>query len=209
MFLFFHFRTCISAEAEPLLKSSGCYPLVNFTRPFCQNHGVTLSDYTYQTPYKQWWYNSDAIKSFDQIVRLGLPKISEFLQVDNETAIKCMNAFVPFICHYHFPSCEGTKSEYKKQAICRETCLNLIHICGKKIWDVIAKRYILQHRVPEARKRVHCELQPYRNAGVSPECWYSDLEKSKSSPAQEWTTNAGRNRLQNIAWHRHKYDLVK
>jgi hypothetical protein len=36
------YRTCIPAEAEPTLNSSSCYPLVNFTRPFCQNHGITL-----------------------------------------------------------------------------------------------------------------------------------------------------------------------
>ena len=51
--IFFYLRTCIPAEAEPTLNSSGCYPLVNFTRPFCQSNGITLSDYVYKTPHKQ------------------------------------------------------------------------------------------------------------------------------------------------------------
>ena len=49
-FMSFNSRTCIPAKAEPILNSSGCYPLVNFTRPLCQNHGVTLSGLIYRKP---------------------------------------------------------------------------------------------------------------------------------------------------------------
>ena len=177
MLIFFHFRTCIPAEAEPLLNSSGCYPLVNFTRPLCQNHGVTLSDYIHKTSDRQSFNNDEVNKGFDQLLRLGLPKIGRFLNADNGTVMKCAHASVPYICHVHLPSCEGTKSEYKEQKICRETCLNLIRICGRKIWDLVVK--IITHNNPEdpkIEKSVRCKIQPYRNAGDSPECWYSDLE---------------------------------
>ena len=176
-FLLFY-RTCISAEAEPILNSSGCYPLVNFTRPFCENHGVTLSDYIYKTPHKQSYHNDEINKAYDQLVRIGVRKINRMLHLDNETAIKCAHAFVPFICHVYFPSCEGTGNEYKEQKICRETCLDLIRICGWKIWDFVVKAFEIRYSDPESKKLVHCKLQPYRNAGDSPECWYSDLEDS-------------------------------
>ncbi|XP_028399009.1 uncharacterized protein LOC114522509 isoform X2 [Dendronephthya gigantea] len=179
-------RSCIPAEAEPLLNSSGCYPLLNFTRPFCQNHGVTLSDYTYQTTDKQSYNNNEGNKFFDRLVRLGVPKVSRFFNVDNDTFIKCLHAVVPFACHYSFPNCDGTQSEYKKQKICRKTCLNIIRICGK-IWDFYVKFSKHNHPEPGMEKLLYCKLQPYRNAGDSPECWYIDLE---DSPDPEWTTKA-------------------
>ncbi|XP_028399013.1 uncharacterized protein LOC114522511 [Dendronephthya gigantea] len=183
-------RTCIPAEAEPLLNSSGCYPLVNFTRPFCQNHGVTLSDYTYRRPYKQRQFNDQVNKEYEQYVRLGLPKIGKLLNVDNDAVIKCVHALVPLLCHFYFPSCEGTRSKYKEQKICRKTCLNLIHTCDK-IWDFFVKAYTIKYSNTKTRKLVQCKLQPYRNAGDSPECWYADLEDSAVTiQAPEWTTNA-------------------
>ncbi|XP_028414636.1 plasminogen-like [Dendronephthya gigantea] len=150
---------------------------MNFTRPFCQNHGVILSDYIYETPYKQRWYNDYLNREYDRYVRLGVPKMSRFFKVDNDMVIKCVHASVPLLCHYHFPSCEATRAVYKEQTICRETCLNLIRICGE-IWDYFAKAYTHKHPDQQSKKRVLCELQPYRNAGESPECWYSDLENS-------------------------------
>ncbi|XP_028397379.1 uncharacterized protein LOC114521160 [Dendronephthya gigantea] len=80
-------RTCIPAEAEPMLNSSGCYPLVNFTRPFCQNHGVTLSDYIYKTPDQQSYSNNEYNRVYDRYVKLGAPKISRFFNLDNDTVI--------------------------------------------------------------------------------------------------------------------------
>ena len=174
--LSFHSRSCIPAEAEPLLNSSGCYPLVNFTRPFCKNHGFALSDFIYRTPSDQNWSNDHANKLYDQAVRLGLPKISRFLKVDNDTLIKCANAFVPSMCHINFPSCEGTKSQYKEQKICRESCLKVFRSCGK-ISYIFKKYYVIGNTDPESKKLVNCEL-PHRNAGDSPECWYHDPESS-------------------------------
>ena len=172
----FYSRTCIPAEAEPILNSSGCYPLVNFTRPFCQNHGVTLPNRIFRTPYEQRLYNNHGNNEFDGIFRLGIPKISRYLKVDNDTLIKCLNALVPIACHYKFPSCEGTKSQYKKQNTCRETCLKVFHICGK-LSNIVAKVYGIQNRDSESKKFIHCEI-PRRNAGDSPECWYYDPENS-------------------------------
>ncbi|XP_028399006.1 uncharacterized protein LOC114522508 isoform X2 [Dendronephthya gigantea] len=194
-------RTCIPAEAEPLLNSSGCYPLVNFTRPFCQNHGVTLSDYIYQTPDEQSYRNNEGNGLYDRVVKLGIPKVSRFFNVDNDTLIKCLHAYVPFACHYFFPNCDGTQSEYKKQKICQRTCLNIIRICGK-IWDFYAKFIIRYNPQPEWKKLVYCKLQPYRNAGDSPECWYADLEDSAVAiEAPEWTTKADCLYLNGSSYH--------
>ena len=173
----FHFRTCVPAEAKPLLNPSGCYPLVNFTRPYCQNLGVTLPDRIFKTPYQQRSSNNQGNNEFDQIFRLGIPKISEYLNVDNDTLIKCLKAMVPIVCHIKFPSCEGTKSQYKKQQICRETCLKVFRVCGKIISDVFKKIYVIGNTDLESKKLVDCEL-PHRNAGESPECWYHDPENS-------------------------------
>jgi hypothetical protein len=38
------------------------------------------------------------------------------------------------------------------------------------LWEVIIKSYII--RKPWEKKLYRWELQPYRNAGDSPECWY-------------------------------------
>ena len=37
---------------------------------------------------------------------------------------------------------------------------------------------MIRNSDPESKKPVCCELQPYRNVGDSPECWYSDLKES-------------------------------
>ena len=131
----------------------------------------------YKTPGGQRFRNEGINRTYDAIFRLGVPKMSKIFKVDNDTVIKCAHAGVPFACQYHFPSCDGTQSEYKERKICRETCLNFIHICGR-IWDVIAKLFVFKHPDPESKKLLHCELQPYRNAGDSPECWYSDFKES-------------------------------
>ena len=44
------------------------------------------------------------------------------------------------------------------------------------MWKLTAKVYIHANPEPESKKFIHRELQPYRNAGDSPKCWYSDLE---------------------------------
>ena len=67
-----------------------------------------------------------------------MPKISRHLNTDNDTVIKCAHAVVPLICHFYFPSCDGTQGEYKKQKVCRETCIKLTHICSR-IWGIFVK----------------------------------------------------------------------
>jgi hypothetical protein len=66
------YRTCIPAEAEPTLNSSSYYPLVNFTRPFCQNHGITLPNYVYGTPYYQNYRNDEINRDYDAAVKIGV-----------------------------------------------------------------------------------------------------------------------------------------
>ena len=163
------YRTCIPAEAEPTLNSSSCYPLVNFSRPFCQNHGITLPNYVYKTPSYQNWKNNEGNKDFDGLERLGVLKLSLFFKVEISTVRKCVQFAIIAYCHHMFPSCDRTQSVFKEQKICRESCLEVMHVCHK-IWKLFA-RYITI-RSPEKTKLLSCELQPYRNAGDSPECWY-------------------------------------
>ena len=163
------YRTCIPAEAEPTLNSSSCYPLVNFTRPFCQNHGITLPKYVFQTPKYQNKRNDRANKDYDVLVKIGASKISSFLKVDINTIRKCIQAYPTGYCRYYFPSCDRTQSVFKEQKLCRESCLELTHICGE-LWKMFERYYAIRH--PGRKKPLRCELQPPRNAGDSPECWY-------------------------------------
>ncbi|XP_028397248.1 uncharacterized protein LOC114521061 [Dendronephthya gigantea] len=183
-------RTCIPAAAEPLLNSSGCYPLINFTWLFCQNHGVSLSDYIYKTPLKQSRSIEYVNNLHNQYLSLGVSKISRFFNVDTSAVIKCWHAYVPCMCRIHFPLCEGTESKYKKQKLCRETWLSVTRICGK-ITDFVAKVSEIKNLTAMSKQFIFGELQPYRNAGDSPECWYRDFENSTvATLAPEWTTNA-------------------
>ena len=163
------YRTCIPAEAEPTLNSSSCYPLVNFTRPFCQNHGITLPNYVYQTPDYQNNRNDEANTDFDKLRKVGASKISRFFKVDISTIRKCLQDFTIVYCRHFFPSCDRTQSVFKEQKICRESYLELTHMCGK-LWEIWERYYIIEY--PEEKKLLLGELQPTRNAGDSPECWY-------------------------------------
>jgi hypothetical protein len=163
------YRTCIPAEAEPTLNSSSCYPLVNFTRPSCQNHGITLPNYVYNTPDYQNNRNDEANADFDMVQKVGASKISRFFKVDISTVRKCLPAFIIVYCHLYFPSCDRTQSVYKEQKICHESCLDLTHLCGE-LWEMFVRYYTIEY--PETKKLLRCELQPTRNAGDSPECWY-------------------------------------
>jgi hypothetical protein len=42
-------------------------------------------------------------------------------------------------------------------------------MCGK-LWEIWENYYTIEY--PEAKKLLFGELQPTRNAGDSPECWY-------------------------------------
>jgi hypothetical protein len=163
------YRTCIPAEAEPILNSSSCYPLVNFSRPFCKNHGITLPNYVYKTPSYQNWKNDEGNKDYDGFLKLGASRISRLFKVDITTVRKCFQLVIIGFCHYVFPSCDRTQSVFKEQKICRESCLEFLHDCHK-IGKIFVKYFII--RYPEKAKLYSCELQPYRNAGDSPECWY-------------------------------------
>ena len=163
------YRTCIPAEAEPTLNSSSCYPLVNFTRPFCQNLGITLPNYVYQTPDYQNEKNDEANADFDILEKANASKISRFFKVDISTVRKCGQALPIWYCHLYFPSCDRTQSVFKEQKICRESYLELTHMCGK-LWEIWERYYTIEY--PEAKKLLLGELQPTRNAGDSPECWY-------------------------------------
>ena len=163
------YRTCIPAEAEPTLNSSSCYPLVNFTRPFCQNLGITLPNYVYQTPDYQNNRNDEAHADFDILEKANASKISRFFKVDISTARKCLQAVPILVCHHYFPSCDRTQNVYKEQKICHESCLDLTHMCGE-LWEVFVSYHSIEY--PEEEKLLRCELQPTRNAGDSPECWY-------------------------------------
>ena len=164
------YRTCIPAEAEPTLNSSSCYPLVNFTRPFCQNRGITLPNYVYnKTPHDQNDRNDIANTDYDKLRKMDVPKISALLKIDISSVRKCLQDLPIVYCHNYFPSCDRTQSVYKKQTICHESCLDLTHVCGK-LWEIFVRYYTISF--PHKKKLVRCELQPTRNAGDSPECWY-------------------------------------
>ncbi|CAB4007052.1 Tyrosine- kinase transmembrane receptor ROR2, partial [Paramuricea clavata] len=193
-------RTCIPAEAEPPLNSSSCYPLVNFTRPFCQNHGITLPNYVYDTPYRQNNRNDEGNKDFDEIVKIGVSRISRFSQVDISNVRKCAQAAAKWFCRQYFPSCDRTQSVFKEQKICRESCLVLTRTCGK-LWEMFVKYYTIQY--PDSKKLYQCELQPYRNAGDSPECWYLNglANSTDTFPPPELTTNADCLYLNGSSYH--------
>ena len=102
-------------------------------------------------------------------VKIGAFKISRFLKVDISTVRKCGQAFAILYCHQYFPSCDRTQSVFKEQKMCHESCLHLTRMCGE-LWEMFVKSYTI--RYPEETRLLRCELQPTRNAGDSPECWY-------------------------------------
>ena len=163
-------KTCIPAEVEPSLESGSCYPLVNFTRPFCQNHGVTLPNYVYTTPHDQHVSNYESNRDFDAMENFGMSRITNVYGTDVATVRKCLRAGILAFCHYSFPGCDRTQSIVAEQTICRESCLESISMCPKKIYDDL---YVYAISLdPRDGKKYRCELQPYRNAGDSPECYF-------------------------------------
>ena len=154
-------RTCSSATVKPSLNSSSCYPLVNFTRPFCQNHGVTLPSFIYAMLSYQNWKNHEVNKYYDAIRRLGFSRIGRILSLDVTTVKKCIQFFTRYLCHDYFPSCDQTQSLFLKQKVCRESCLQLIDICGK-MYEVFSS--YLQHASQNQKRNTianynHIEMQ--------------------------------------------------
>ena len=176
-------KACIPAKAEPSLESSSCYPLVNFTRPFCQNHGITLPTYLYMTPHDQKAHNDEANKDADTIEKLGESRVSRFLNISIATFRKCAQAVVTYYCHAYFPSCDRTQGVFVERKVCRESCLQMIHICSK-IYDVLFK--YVEIRFPKREKEYRCQLQPYRNAGDSPECYYYSLLTNSTGKTRDF-----------------------
>ena len=156
-----------------MLNSSSCYPLVNFTRPFCEHHGVRLPSYVYATPLNQYGKNDKSNKIYDDLVKFGAAKASYYLKINITTYRKCLQNLIILFCHKYFPSCDRTQNTFKETKICRKSCLELLSICGR-VTDILLTYDSL--RFPEhadANQRYfHCKTQPYRNAGDSPECWY-------------------------------------
>ena len=165
-------RTCVPAEAEPSLNSSSCYPLVNFTRPFCRDHGVVLPSYVYRTPFCQNRKNHERNKMFDAVEKLGISKLSRIFSIDVTTIKKCLKVLIIYLCHDALPSCDRTRGTFVEQKVCRESCLKARRICGE-VYDVMSRFFIT--RFPKDEKKYRCELQPYRNVGDSPKCYYIDL----------------------------------
>ena len=69
-----------------------------------------MPDRIFRTPYEQRLYNNHGNNEFDQIFRLGIPKISEYLNMDNDTLIECLTAVMPIACHFKIPSCKDLKN---------------------------------------------------------------------------------------------------
>ena len=176
-------KTCIPAEAEPSLESSSCYPLVNFTRPFCQNLGITLPSYVYMTPHDQKSNNNEGNRAMNFIRKMGASRIRRFWNISIVTYRKCLPALSTYYCHACFPSCDRTRSVTVEQKVCREPCLEVIDICGKA-YDVLFK--FLKTNSPKKKKEFRCELQPYRNAGDSPECYYYSLRTNSTGKTRNF-----------------------
>ena len=116
-------------------------------------------------PSYQYWKNHEVNKYYDAIRRLGFSRIGRILSLDVTTVKKCTQFLTRYLCHDYFPSCDQTQSLFLKQKVCRESCLKLIDICGK-MYEVFFK--LSATRFPKSKKKYHCKLQPYRNAGDSP-----------------------------------------
>ena len=140
------YRTCIPAEA-----------------------GITLPNYVYETPEFQNDRNDEIFWNYNEAVKLCVSRISRFSKVAISAVRKCAQAVTIMYCHNYFPSCDRTQSVYKEQKMCHESCLDLTHMCGK-LWEMFVRYYTIEY--PGTKKLWRCELQPTRNAGDSPECWY-------------------------------------
>jgi hypothetical protein len=113
--------------------------------------------------------NNELNKGFSTFETLGLSKLSRFFSMDVVTLRKCLQFAIEIVCRDLFPSCDRTQSVLLEQKICRESCLETTRICSK-MYRFLFNYYTEQH--PESEKQFRCELQPYRNAGDSPECYY-------------------------------------
>ena len=127
------------------------------------------------SPKNQSDANYYSNKDHDAFVRIGIRRVSHYFHLDTATVKWCYCRFLQLRCHYYFPSCDRTQSVYKKQKICRETCLKVRQSCYKP-WKSIGIAVKLRHPNEEILNVFQCKLPSYRNAGDSPECWYDDLQ---------------------------------
>lgn len=98
--------------------------------------------------------------------------------VDAATAVKCWKIISLLACVNIYPGCDRTQSVFKAKRLCRETCVDCIRACPK-VWKDLYKYQTI--RFPEKKKLFSCQLQPYRNAGASPECLYFTKRFTNSS----------------------------
>ena len=137
-----------------------------------------MPKYLYMTPENQTLRNRDANIDYEKFVGLGFTVISSRLQIDIATLRRCDLIFKrAIVCHHLFPWCDRSQSVYKEQKVCRETCLNAMRICYK-LWKPAEAIMVAKNPELRLKKLFRCELQPYRNAGDSPECWYDDFTNS-------------------------------
>ena len=156
---------------------------MNFTRPFCQNNGITLPSYVYRTPHDQILHNDEGNTDMAGLERFGASRLSQFFNVSVATFTQCLRAAIPIYCHINFPGCDRTQNVVVEQKLCRESCLEAIHICGK-IYDFFFT-YMKTHS-PEKKKKYNFGLQPYRNAGDSPECYYYSLRTNSTGKTRDF-----------------------
>ncbi|XP_028409307.1 SCO-spondin-like [Dendronephthya gigantea] len=72
----------------------------------------------------------------------------------------------------------------------------------EEFWIIFAKAYVIRYPGLMTKKLVRCELQPFRNAGDTPECWYHQLTNSTDSfPASEWLTSTDCLYLNGSSYH--------
>ncbi|XP_028416101.1 uncharacterized protein LOC114539687 [Dendronephthya gigantea] len=129
-------RTCIPAEAEPILNSSSCYPLVNFTRPFCENHGIMLPKYVYRTPDYQIDKNEEMNRAEKRAKRLGESKIRSWFNINISKMQQCFRILSISLCHFIYPICDQTQSVYQEQKFAAKRILTL-NAYAMTLWNYL------------------------------------------------------------------------
>ncbi|XP_028416142.1 plasminogen-like, partial [Dendronephthya gigantea] len=113
--------------------------------------------------------------------RLGELKISLYSKISVTKVRICIPILNIYLCHLFFPSCDRTQSVYKEKAACRETRVNVYHLCDYvSIRETFKKYFSIRWSgaTPERKKFILGDLQPVRNAGDSPECWYTEFRNT-------------------------------
>ena len=99
--------------------------------------------------------------------------------MDVVTVRKCLEVATVMFCRSYFPECDRTQSVVVEKKLCREPCLEVIQICGR-MSNALFKSLTI--RFP--KKKYSCELQPCRNAGDSPECYYYSVPTNSTGKTE-------------------------